>query len=221
MENNYQDNHDGTTTIFVGYHGRTLETSISTAKFELADAYPNTWFTTWDKGSRTYYIYGKVQVKGKKMKVYLHRIVMQCPTGKQVHHRNNNGLDNTDENLENVTREEHRQKERPKDQPILGDSNGKTHLYILEKPRLNEHGEYLWFDVEVNGMFFGSYQSIVEANLTINIANEVVNESVSDEYLINYLVVGMKHDVVFVKRLIKKIRKFVRVTNPIEEEIAG
>lgn len=220
MKNKFKHKKDGTTTIYINYHGRNLETRISTTQFELANTFPNTWFAVWDWDSRTYYVCGQVTVKGKRQKLYLHRVVTQCPERKQVHHVNKNGLDNTNGNLENVTSGEHCQKTSPKDTPILGDRNGKMKIHILEKARLNENGERLWFDVEVNGIFFGSFHCMTEVNLTVNIAYDVMNEGVSDKDLIDFLGVRMKHDAELIEKLTEKVRKYVRIKNSTNEGIA-
>jgi hypothetical protein len=51
------------------------------------------------KSSNDYYVKRSIRI-GKKFKtVYLHRFIMGCPANMQVHHKDNNTLNNTRENL--------------------------------------------------------------------------------------------------------------------------
>jgi hypothetical protein len=40
-------------------------------------------------------------------RLYLHRVIMHCPKGKEVHHRNGKRRDNYESNMVIVTQEEH------------------------------------------------------------------------------------------------------------------
>lgn len=48
-------------------------------------------------------LYAAARVRGTGERIRMHRLLMNCPPGMVVHHRNNNGLDNRRENLEITT----------------------------------------------------------------------------------------------------------------------
>lgn len=80
------------------YLDEELKITISTEKFEEVSSIDGKWFTWWDFDSRTYY----VAYKKSGHTVYLHRFITDCPKGMQVHHKDGNGLNNTNGNLVNV-----------------------------------------------------------------------------------------------------------------------
>lgn len=51
-------------------------------------------------------------VNGKNRYTYMHRLIMNCPKGLIVHHRNGNGLDNRKRNLQIMSPTEHEQLSR-------------------------------------------------------------------------------------------------------------
>lgn len=65
---------------------------LGNRKFHLADCYPM-------KYAR--YITG-YKVDGRRVCVYLHRLVMNCPADKQVDHKDGDGLNDMEYNLEVV-----------------------------------------------------------------------------------------------------------------------
>lgn len=66
----------------------------------------NRYKWTASKSAHDYYAIRRVTVDGKRKIVYMHRFIMNCTNGKQVHHINQNTLDNRRENLEVVTQQE-------------------------------------------------------------------------------------------------------------------
>ena len=59
-----------------------------------------------------WYAYKPVTDKGRTKYVYMHRLIMNCPVNKIVHHKNGDGLDNRKANLEIMSYAEHEQLSR-------------------------------------------------------------------------------------------------------------
>lgn len=57
---------------------------------------------------KTCYAYRYVSVNGKGTTQYMHALIMKTPKGMETHHKNSNGLDNRRENLEAMTKSQHR-----------------------------------------------------------------------------------------------------------------
>lgn len=64
------------------------------------------WRAIWS--ARKVYAVAKVRENGETRYLRMHRLILNCPQGKVVHHKNRNTLDNRKCNLEIVTPEEHR-----------------------------------------------------------------------------------------------------------------
>lgn len=56
------------------------------------------WFAL--KAAYSFYAARTVRVNGKRTTVLMHRVIMGCVDGQQVHHKNGNSLDNRRDNLE-------------------------------------------------------------------------------------------------------------------------
>jgi len=67
--------------------------------------------TVSDNGKRKY-IVRDYRKNGKKFTVYMHRDVMNCPKGKEVHHEEGNFWDNRKEKLEVMTSFDHTEKHK-------------------------------------------------------------------------------------------------------------
>jgi hypothetical protein len=87
--------------IFVKYKGATLEALIDADDLEKVMQFPGRWY--YCSG----YIRGEHIKRGKIISVNLCRLVMDTPPELEVHHIDNNTLDNRKRNLKNVTRREH------------------------------------------------------------------------------------------------------------------
>lgn len=59
-----------------------------------------------------WYAYKTIVRNGRTKYIYMHRLIMNCPLGFIVHHRNGNGLDNRRVNLVIMTQQEHEQLSR-------------------------------------------------------------------------------------------------------------
>lgn len=68
------------------------------------------WLFRWNwqakKVWNTYYAIRKIKRNGKTITIYMHRVIMDTPTGKDTDHRNGNGLDNQRVNLRVCTHAE-------------------------------------------------------------------------------------------------------------------
>lgn len=63
------------------------------------------------KGERVYAARYKT-VNGQRQKIYMHRLITNCPPGMEVHHINGNTLDNRKANLRIVSKSENIRHER-------------------------------------------------------------------------------------------------------------
>lgn len=68
---------------------------IDDEDFDLVSQYK--WFAV--KEDNTYYAHSNKWLYGKQVTIRMHRLIMNFPSGKQVDHKNRNGLDNRRENL--------------------------------------------------------------------------------------------------------------------------
>lgn len=60
----------------------------------------------------SYYAKTTITKNGKKIDICMHRFVARTPAGMVTHHKNKNSLDNRAENLENMTKDDHKFLER-------------------------------------------------------------------------------------------------------------
>lgn len=61
---------------------------------------------TAKKSAYNWYAVRKETINGKSKRIYMHRVISQCPVDKIVHHLNCNSLDNRYLNLENCSRQD-------------------------------------------------------------------------------------------------------------------
>lgn len=124
MKNQYEILQDGTVCIYVTKYGAKLPlVKIHISQLARADEFPNTWCIDWDKKGKTYYVYGKMTINGKRKTVYLHRWLTITPDGLEVDHIHHNGLDNRPSAIRVVTSGENKKNRRDKTVPF-GDPNG-------------------------------------------------------------------------------------------------
>ena len=91
--------------------GSILETIIDLGDLARAQEISNTWGATWSPFTKSFYVKGWITgSRGGTM--LLHRWLMNCPDGLDVDHKNHDTLNNTRENLRNVTRLENAQNQR-------------------------------------------------------------------------------------------------------------
>lgn len=58
---------------------------------------PYKWYA--NKSSFNWYAVRKVRVNGKRLKLYMHRVILDCPDNQQVHHIDGDSLNNRRKNL--------------------------------------------------------------------------------------------------------------------------
>lgn len=61
------------------------------------------WYATWNTPVKNYYAERDTYIDGKRIKIKMHRFIMNTPKGLCVDHINHNTLDNRRSNLRNVT----------------------------------------------------------------------------------------------------------------------
>ena len=114
MKNDYEIRGD-TTAIFLNSpkYGR-METLIATSDLPRAQLFVGTWYPNWHKGTRSFYVQGKVRNEsGNYGAVKLHRWLMQLTDQKKcVDHVMHDTLDNCKWALRVVTQAENAQNNR-------------------------------------------------------------------------------------------------------------
>jgi hypothetical protein len=107
-------------------YGR-IETIISTSDLAKVNEFPNTWYAHWDKNKKSFYVHGNVRKPdGMPTTVLLHRWILDV-TDKRMHvdHINSDTLNNTRNNLNEVTNAENQQNRRKSD----NNTSGHTGVY--------------------------------------------------------------------------------------------
>jgi hypothetical protein len=84
---------------------------LTQGKFALVDDADFEWLNQWkwraQKSNRTYYAVREVCLGNKKRcSRFMHRLILDTPSEKEVDHRNNNGLDNQRHNLRLCTHQQ-------------------------------------------------------------------------------------------------------------------
>ncbi|WP_078410266.1 HNH endonuclease [Priestia abyssalis] len=105
MKNEYEIRGD-VTAIFVRNKGVTHEALISTHRLQKAKEFPNTWYASWCPLRKAFYVAGHLPRNGGEMKnTSLHRWILGVKDKSiEVDHYDLDPLNNTDENLREVTK---------------------------------------------------------------------------------------------------------------------
>ena len=103
MKNEYEVRGDITAIIINSPKYGRKEALINTSKLQRAKDFPNTWYVSWNRITKSFYVYGATYENRKEKRVHLHRWVTNDNRGMIVDHFNHETLDNTDLNLRIVT----------------------------------------------------------------------------------------------------------------------
>lgn len=110
MKNEYKVNLDGTVTIYLQeVNGKRLETLISSQDFEIANSVNGTWYGNFMNNNQQYYVAVNLQKDLQRQRIYLHRLIMKPRPGYVIDHMNHDSLNNTRENLRELTPTENMQ----------------------------------------------------------------------------------------------------------------
>lgn len=143
------------TAIFISHRkvGQ-LETLVSTDELARVKNFPNTWFASWDKNNKSYYVRGNDRNEsGKRETVRLHRWITKAPEGYVVDHIDHDTLNNTNSNLRVVTVEQNNQNRRSSRKSKTGAK------YVYERD-----GKWLvQLRVSSKTIYIGTYKSFEEA----------------------------------------------------------
>lgn len=105
MKNKYEIR-GNTTAIFIECGDNVIETIISTNKLDRTKEFPGTWRAQWSAFTQSYYAQGSYKKKAYR----LNRWVLNTTSDDLlVDHRDHDTLNNTDENLREVTSSENQQ----------------------------------------------------------------------------------------------------------------
>jgi len=147
MKNNYKII-DG--YVYISLQKGKYQTKISLCDFERANNFPGTWRAAYEPTVKGYYVRGHIRINEKWTTMPLHRWLKKVTDFKiKVDHKNHDGLDNTDENLNVVTNAENCQ-------------NTKAKGYHLRK-RSNKYETYI--DVNGKRKWLGSFKHEEDAKI--------------------------------------------------------
>lgn len=94
MKNDYEIRGD-ITAIFIKYKGKVMETIIDTIDLDKAKEFPGSWFASWSKLAKKYYVSGTWYLGDyKQITVKLHRFLMNSEKGIHIDHINHDPLNN-------------------------------------------------------------------------------------------------------------------------------
>ena len=105
MKNKFEIRDDKVAIFLNRKTGKDLETIISREDLGRAQELDGTWYATWSKNVQSFYVYGNtLGSRGKRKGLVFHRWIMRCPNHLEVDHFNHDTLNNTRENIRNVTK---------------------------------------------------------------------------------------------------------------------
>ena len=103
MENKYEVRGNKVAIFLNKKDGSVFETIIDIDDFERVNEHDGTWFSQISKGMDTLYAISNIREGKSRKGLRLHRLIMNTPTGLVVDHIDHDTLNNTRNNLRNVT----------------------------------------------------------------------------------------------------------------------
>ncbi len=105
MKNKFEIRGDKTIIFLNRKNGDILEAVIDTEDLDKVASFPNTWYSIYNKGTKSFYARGEINRKA----IFMHRLVTDAPEGTVPDHLNHDTLDNTKSNLRVITQAENMQ----------------------------------------------------------------------------------------------------------------
>lgn len=103
MKNRFEVNGEITTIFLKRKSGEIIKTIIDTDDLRLLQEYNVSWYASFDKHTKGYYVNGSTKQPNNKYAVIrLHSLLCGFPAGKKIDHKNHNTLDNRRSNLQTV-----------------------------------------------------------------------------------------------------------------------
>lgn len=139
---------DNLAVIYINSKYGEIETIIDIEDLSLVQSYKNSWCINYKNG-RIDGVRMKIQENGIRKQIWLHRIVMNCPTDKVIDHKDGDTLNNTKNNLRIVTQQENN-----------------TNLSASSKSKSEHRNIYFEkgkYGVRIANKRYGRYNSLEEA----------------------------------------------------------
>lgn len=102
LRNEYEIRGEVTSIFLRQRNGGILETIIDTDDLKKVKILNGSWYAEYNKKTDSYYARIGSRQNGIITRIYMHRLIMDCPDHLMVDHINHNTLDNRSENLRNV-----------------------------------------------------------------------------------------------------------------------
>lgn len=194
-------------------YGKIVKVPILTKDLSRAMEFPNTWQLQYSYTSRTHYVYSKMKVNGKAVKVFLHVWLMHPEEGQVIDHLNHIGTDNRSEfNLKACSPSENGKNKISK---VIFNQGLGLDGCIMHNSRTK--GVLYWMSVYYKDIFLGRYEDFAEAAFIRRIAILVHEKEATDEQIFAEVPEGHKAE--DVQRRIDFVRKKFKMPNPIKSVI--
>lgn len=114
MKNHYEINQAGDVAIEVWCVNQKLHAFVDQRDLPLVYSLPVRWYASPARAPRDkYYVFAKLRTIKPVKTISMHRVIMGDPQGMDVHHVDNDGLNNRLSNLEVITHRENIRARRP------------------------------------------------------------------------------------------------------------
>jgi len=125
------------------------------------------WYAKYNKHTDGYYAVRNVRkANGKQTKQLMHRFIMNCPTDKQIDHRNHDTLDNRKYNLRIVTNSQNQWNTKCRKKA----ASCYKGVYLMKRKYKNTIYMYWGAEIGINGKraYLGCFENEVDAALAYN-----------------------------------------------------